>query len=159
MKRFSILGAAMLATAVLSGCTATNHDADVKAIRDIETEWNQEYVFKSLDKIVDHYAGDAVLMTPRAPASHGSAAIRNSMRALLADPALSMKFNASNIDVARSGDLAYTQGAYTLTITDPKTKEPIQDHGSYVTTYRKQPDGTWKAVADIVSSEQSLGSN
>jgi hypothetical protein len=40
-----------------------------------------------------------------------------------------------------------------MTVTDPNTKQLINDHGTYVTTWRKQPDGTWKAVADIVTSE------
>jgi hypothetical protein len=38
-------------------------------------------------------------------------------------------------------------------VTDPQTKQIVNDHGSYVTTYRKQPDGTWKAIADIATSE------
>ena len=44
-------------------------------------------------------------------------------------------------------------GTYTMTMTDSKTKKVMNDHGSYVTDYRKQPDGSWKAVADIVTSE------
>ena len=157
MKRFAILYAATLVAATLSGCN-TSHDADIKAVRDTETEWNQDYVFKNVDKILSHYADDAVLMTPGIPPSNGKAAIRNSIKELIADPALSIKFNASNIEVARSGDIAYTQGTYTLTMTDPQTKKPIHDHGSYVTTYRKQPDGSWKAVADIASSELTSSS-
>ena len=31
-------------------------------------------------------------------------------------------------------------------------KQLIADHGSYVTVYRKQADGTWKATANIASS-------
>ena len=72
---------------------------------------------------------------------------------MVSDPALSLKFHATKVEVAKSGDVAYTQGTYTLTLTDPQTKQVINDHGSYVTTYRKQPDGTWKAVADIATSE------
>jgi ketosteroid isomerase-like protein len=52
--------------------------------------------------------------------------------------------------------LGYTQGTYTLTITDPKTKKPVTDKGKYVTAYKKQADGTWKAVADMVSSDIPL---
>jgi hypothetical protein len=40
-----------------------------------------------------------------------------------------------------------------MTMTDPSSKKVIDDHGSYVTTYSKQPDGSWKAVADIATSE------
>jgi ketosteroid isomerase-like protein len=72
---------------------------------------------------------------------------------MVADPALSLKFHATKVEVAKSGDVDYTQGTYTMTVTDPKTKQLIHDHGSYVTTYRKQPDGTWKAVADIATSD------
>jgi ketosteroid isomerase-like protein len=72
---------------------------------------------------------------------------------LLTDPALSLKFQASKVEVAKSGDVAYTLGSYTMAMTDPQTKHVGNDHGSYVTTYRKQADGTWKAVADITTSE------
>jgi ketosteroid isomerase-like protein len=72
---------------------------------------------------------------------------------MTSDPAMSLQFQASKVDVAKSGDLAYTQGSYTLAITDPQTKKVVNDHGSYVTAYRKQADGSWKAVEDIVVSE------
>jgi ketosteroid isomerase-like protein len=72
---------------------------------------------------------------------------------MLADPALSLKFHSSQVEIAKAGDLAYMQGSYTMTMTDPNSKQVINDHGSYVTTYSKQPDGYWKAVADIATSE------
>jgi ketosteroid isomerase-like protein len=92
-------------------------------------------------------------MVPGSPSSHGITAVSADIRQMVADPALSLKFQSSKIDVAKSGDLGYTQGIYTMTMTDPASKAIIHDHGTYVTTYRKQPDGTWKAVADIATSE------
>jgi uncharacterized protein (TIGR02246 family) len=133
--------------------TAGNHDADVKAIQDSEAQWNQDYAAKDNDKIVAHYADDAILMVSGTPSSSGKDAIRTALEEMVADPALSLKFRATKVEVAKSGDVAYTQGTYIMTVTDPKTKQVINDHGSYVTTYRKQPDGTWKAVADIATSE------
>jgi ketosteroid isomerase-like protein len=65
---------------------------------------------------------------------------------------LALSFKASKVDVAKSGDLGYTQGTYKMTMTDPTTHKPVEDHGTYVTTYRKQADGSWKAVTDIASS-------
>jgi ketosteroid isomerase-like protein len=87
------------------------------------------------------------------PVSSGKDAIRKTIAGMLTDPALSLKFQASRVEVAKSGDIAYTQGSYTMTMTDPNTKQVVNDHGSYVTTYAKQPDGSWKAVADIATSE------
>jgi len=40
-----------------------------------------------------------------------------------------------------------------MTLTDAKRKKPVTDKGSYVTGYRKQADGSWKAVSDINVSE------
>jgi uncharacterized protein (TIGR02246 family) len=154
MKRFATLCAATALTLTAVACNdADTHDADVKAVQANETQWVQDYAAKDTDKIVAHYTDDAVLMVPGTPATSGKDAIRTSVKQMVADPALALKFQATKVDVAKSGDLAYTQGSYTLSLTDPQTKQIINDHGNYVTTYRKQPDGSWKAVADIVTSD------
>jgi uncharacterized protein (TIGR02246 family) len=151
----TLCGAAVMAF-MITGCgqtPANTHDADVKAINDNEAQWNRDYVAKDADLIASHYADDAVLMVPGMAAATGKEAIRTSMQQMMADPAMTLVFKASKVDVAKSGDLAYTQGSYTLTVTDPATHKVINDHGSYVTTYRKKADGKWKAEADIASSE------
>src|SRR5579862_8606873 len=152
--------AALFTTAVvalLTGCnemaTADNHDADIKALKDGEAQWNQDFASKDADKIAAHYTDDAVLMNPGMPASQGREAVRKTLKDMVSDPALSLKFQASQVEVAKSGDMAYTHGSYTMTMTDPATKKPINDKGSYVTVYKKQADGTWKAVQDAAISE------
>ncbi len=151
MKRLMIFCAATVLTFLATACSDT-HDADIRAIQANDAQWNQDFAAKDAAKLASHYAYNAVLMLPGSPAVSGIDAIRTSMTEMASDPALSLKFQATTTDVAKSGDLAYTQGTYTITMTDPQTKQIINDHGSYVTTYRKQPDGTWKAVADIASS-------
>jgi uncharacterized protein (TIGR02246 family) len=128
------------------------HDADVKAITDNEAQWNSDWAAKDADKVLAHYADDAVMMNPGEEPMKGKDAIKSGLGGMMADKALSLTFKATNVDVAKSGDLAYTQGDYQLTMTDPKTHKPVNDHGTYVTTYRKQADGSWKAVADIATS-------
>jgi len=128
------------------------HDAGVKAITDVETQANSDWAAKNADKLVAFYADDAVLMPPGMEPLKGKDAIKGGINGMLADKALSLTFKASRIDVAKSGDLGYTQGDYQMTMTDPKTHKAVKDHGTYVTTYRKQTDGSWKAVADIATS-------
>lgn len=152
------------ATAIALAMTACNqapapmaaapdtHDADVKALGDNETQWNQDWAAKDADKIAAHYADDAVLMVTGTEPLNGKDAIRASLKQMVDDKALSLAFHATKIDVSKSGDLGYTQGTYKLTLTDPTSHKPIEDHGTYVTTYRKQADGSWKAAADIASS-------
>ena len=154
MKRVLILCAAAAIALAVTACNDTDtHDADVKAVQANESQWNQDWLAKDSNKIVAHYADDAVLMTPDMPADHGITDVSAAIKQMVADPALNLKFQSSKIEVAKSGDIGYTQGIYTMTMTDPVTKKVISDHGSYVTTYRKQPDGTWKAVVDIATSE------
>ena len=151
--------------ALLAGCTQApqasqspdTHDADVAALKTTEAQWNKEYEAKDLEKLVAHYTDDAVLMTPFQPAVSGKDAIRAALKGLVSDPAFTLKFQASHADAARSGDVAFTQGSYALTVTDPSTKKVVNDKGSYVTVYKKQADGGWKAVSDIASSEVSPG--
>jgi uncharacterized protein (TIGR02246 family) len=154
MKAPTILCSSILIILALTGCNQlSSHDAAVKAIQDTEAQWNQDYASRDVDKIMDHYADDAVLMVPGTPISNGKAAIREGTKPMAADPAMALKFASTRVEVAKSGDLAWTQGTYTLTLTDPQSHQVINDHGSYVTTFRKQPDGSWKVVADIATSE------
>jgi len=160
MKALAAICCAAALACTMAGCHGTNdmgsapppdtHDADVKAIGDNEAQWVKHWEARDLDKIAAHYADDAVLMTPGAPAVQGKDDIRKVSEAMLKDPALMVSLQPSRIDV--SGPLAYTQGTYTLKMTDPKTHKIVEDHGSYVTTYRKQADGSWKAEADITTS-------
>jgi uncharacterized protein (TIGR02246 family) len=143
-------------TLLLAGCAQAPPDTretDTKALKDLETQWNQDFVSKDLEKLAAHYADDAVLMAPGMPSSSGKDAIRKTLKDMVSDAAMSLKFQSSKVEVAKGGDVGYTQGSYTMTMTDPHSKQVINDHGSYVTTYRKQPDGSWKAVADIATSE------
>jgi ketosteroid isomerase-like protein len=37
--------------------------------------------------------------------------------------------------------------------TNPATKQPFEDKGTYLAVYKKQADGAWKAVVDMGTSE------
>ena len=54
---------------------------------------------------------------------------------------------------AKSGDMVYSEGTYTMTVTNLKTKKAMTDKGKFMTVYTKQADGSWKAVADTFNSD------
>jgi ketosteroid isomerase-like protein len=66
-----------------------------------------------------------------------------------------MSFRPSGVAVAKSGDVAYTYGTYDLSVTGPDGK-PMTDKGKYVTVYKKQADGSWKAALDTFNSDMPL---
>jgi uncharacterized protein (TIGR02246 family) len=159
MKRIIAIG---WVTALILMAAACNRTVDLQtdgaqAIQNTETQWNHDYVSRDPDKIVAYYADNAVLMAPGMPPSIGKDSIRTTIHEMVSDPALTLKFHAAKIEVAQSGDLGYAQGSYTMTMTDPHTNKIVADRGSYVTTYHKESDGQWKAVADIATSEVPPG--
>jgi len=148
---------------VLAGCASTPPAATVDTateeakIRDMETNEVKNFAAKDADKLMSFYADDATLITPGAPAFKGKDAIKGALSMLLADPNLKLEFSAQRVEIGKSGDVAFTQGTYTMTVSDPKTKKPVNDKGSYVTGYKKQADGNWKAISDINTSELPPG--
>ena len=128
--------------------------ADEQAIREIEKDWSNTFGTKDVERLVSFYADDAALMAAGEPGVSGKEAIRASMGKLMAMPGLSLSFQTAKVDVARSGDLAYAQGTFAMTMDGAKKGVSLSDKGKYVTVYRKQADGQWKAVADIFNSDQ-----
>ena len=127
--------------------------ADEKTIRDGEIEWVKEWSAKDVEKITSHYADEAILMAPGIPAMKGKAAIRAGLTEVLKDPNFTLTFSAADAEVSKAGDIAYVRGVYTNGMTDQKSKKPVTEKGNYVTVYKKQADGSWKAVQDINTSE------
>ena len=74
---------------------------------------------------------------------------------MFALPGIALTFQPSKVEVARSGDIAYTYGTYTMNLSDPKG-QPLTDRGKYVTVYKKQAGGEWKAVVDIFNTDTPL---
>jgi ketosteroid isomerase-like protein len=60
------------------------------------------------------------------------------------------------VKASKGGDMVYTIGTYTQTMTNPKTKKPMTDTGKYITIYTKQADGSWKAEADTFNSDLTM---
>ena len=152
--------AAFALAVILAGCQQAppppapdTHDADVKAIRDLDTAAAQAIAAKDLDKVTAFYADDASVLWPDAPVANGMAAIKAALKPMLADKNNSLTSVPEKVDVAKSGDLGYSQDAFTITFTDPKTKKVLTMKGKGVLVFKKQADGSWKIVADIANED------
>jgi len=161
-KSLAILGAASLVVSV-SACqkyeskaggnaaaTAVDTTAVTDAIKADEKKWNEDFHAKNLDALLAHYAPDAVAVFPGAPSVTGDG-LRKTYEDALKDANFDVSFSSDKIDA--SGDLAYARGHFTEKYTDPATKQAKSDGGSYITVYKKQADGSWKAVEDFTAVE------
>ena len=156
-----MLSACCMAAWALSGCTQTDQQGTAQAaavdvnaiadeIRQIEARWVSEYASGDADGLVAHYSPDATLMQPGVPAVRGVDRIASAMADAIKDGA-AFSINTEKVEVAKSGDWAYSRGTYTLAATNRGNKLDGRHTGSYVTIYKKQDDGSWKAVEDITT--------
>ena len=104
---------------------------------------------KASAKVNSYYAPDAVIATSGRPAARGGEAVSKAINDDIADPNFKMSLSNEKTEVAGSGDLAYRRGAFTITYTNPQTKQAENAAGTYLTVFKKQPDGSWKVVEDF----------
>lgn len=144
-----------LSTFITSGCTPGAKAADPaqieQAIRAKEADWVKAYKAKDVDALASQYSEDAALGGPGEALATSSADRRKALEALTSDANFALDFAADRVLVAQSGDLASSRGHYSITTTDAKTNKPVTSSGTYLTVYKKDKDGSWKAVEDFIT--------
>ncbi len=151
----SLIGAELL---MLSSFASANEPAkqqssDLRAegesaIRALNVRWIASAQAKDLDKAISFYADDASFYPPGGPVAIGKEAIRKAWAELLATSGLDLRWSASKIEVAHSGDMALESGTFVLKMNNSEGK-PVTMTGNYVVGWKKQQDRTWKVVADM----------
>jgi ketosteroid isomerase-like protein len=84
--------------------------ANEKALRDADSAWSKAASALDVNRTVSYYADDASMFPPNAPLATGREAIRRAWTNLLVG--YSGSWQATKVDVARGGDLAYIMGTY-----------------------------------------------
>jgi ketosteroid isomerase-like protein len=124
---------------------ATSIPAPVDAarmIRDMDEEFMRNLRARDVTRLVEQfYADDARLLPPGKPELTGKAAILEAWNGMLAGGLEALELDTHHIDA--SGELAYGVGTYRLTMNATLSR------GKYVVVYRRRPDGSYRAVADI----------
>ena len=162
MIRNLSLGLCLVLAVSALGCSTTpapvpdTRAADLQAVKDVETAWVKDVATKDPDKWASYFTDDGSGLYPGGPTLNGKAAVKAAMTPVMADPNFSLTFQSTRSVASKGGDMVYSQGTYVMTMTDPKTKKPMTDKGKYLTAYMKQPDGSWKAIADTFNSDSPM---
>ena len=155
--------AALLSVSVVLAACERSENVDSarieRQLRDNEAKWQQAYGSRDVGTIANAYAEDAALANPGAPLITEPAARRQAISEFVSDPNFKLQFAADRVQVAASGDLAYTRGHFTVQSTDPESKKPHTDNGNYLTVWQKQGDGGWRAIEDFVTPGPPSGAS
>jgi len=119
----------------------------LKADRDFATA----VAARGVDAWVAAFATDGI-QVGESGVIQGSAAIRQHMTAALADPKVLLDWQPVSAVVASSNDLGYTIGKWQVRVR--AHPDSVLSHGNYVTIWRKQANGSWKAAVDIGNPEK-----
>jgi ketosteroid isomerase-like protein len=122
-----------------------------RAIDSAETRFSTALMKGDTAGINSVYADDAVILPPNMKAQRGRAGLSQMHAAMLANvtyPAVSLKSE----DLIVSGDYGIERGSFRMTI-QPKVGKPMEDVGKFISIWKKQPDGSWKMIRDMFSSD------
>jgi len=155
MRMTTPFASALLSALMVAACSQAPPPAvpdtrasDEQAIRDLIASSSQTSPNKNPEEFFAFYDPDASLLMPDAPILTGLPAIKQALETAFTDSSLAIDVRTTKVEVARSGDYGYAQGTVVQKATNPRTRKIETRDGKWVTVFKKDADGSWKAVAD-----------
>ncbi|MCB0669614.1 MAG: DUF4440 domain-containing protein [Saprospiraceae bacterium] len=136
-------------TVILSGaCVREAPEASEvrEEIRMVESAFNAAVAEKGIHQGFLDFAADDAILIRNSQAIEGKAAIA-SHYSKSSDTGQILTWSPRKIEVARSGELAYSFGDFTYIIQDSLDHRDTLT-GNFCTIWKMQPDGSWKFVVD-----------
>lgn len=128
-----------------------SNQSDVEAINELYDQWCISVNAGDLDQFMSLWADDAILMNPDTPAIFGKEQIRASYQPLFEQFNIAVDIYGET-EVQVSGDLAFSRGTGTLTLT-PKGEGPTTfSDAKWLDILKRQADGSWKVYCDCVTN-------
>lgn len=151
MKNFLLL---LIITTCLFSCFTQKPKIDLVDIKmsmmDADRAFSKMSELKGMKAaFMEYIDSNGVLLRPNARPIIGGEAIFYISQG--EDTSYTMTWDPKGGNVAQSGDMGYTYGIYSI---KPKDSETVQ-YGTYVSIWKKQPDGKWKFILD--SGNEGVG--
>ena len=131
---------------------ARNIDEAGLVLAKLDDAWSEAAATRDAAKVAAFYAEDAIAYPPNAPIAIGRGAAQKVWASYFAEPSFNISWKSDHAEVAASGDLGFTAGAYIATYNGPNGKS-VTEHGKFLCTWRKQADGTWLAAHDMWNAD------
>ena len=157
MSKLGPLTVMVFAAAAAFACTAQPKvDAAIEeaAIRRTDAEWLAASTARDLERVLPFWSDHATILSPGAPAIVGKEAIRRYVSGAFATPGFSISWKTEKVEVSQSGDIAYSIGTDRISYAAADGKSVAADNRS-VAIWKKQPDGSWKCILDVMNPAES----
>jgi uncharacterized protein (TIGR02246 family) len=157
MIRLRLL-AIVLASAAVQGCSGSKVviPADEEAaVRRTDAAWLAVAAAHDVNRTLPFWADDATIMVPGAPPVVGKEAIRKYVADSFSIPGFSISWKTEKVEVSQSGDLAFSTGTNVVSFNGPDGKVVTQN-GNSAAVWKKEPDGSWKCILDVMTPAPDL---
>jgi len=125
---------------------------EAKVLTKLDDDWSKVAATKDAEKTVAFYTDDAIVYPPNEAAAVGRAAAKKVWASYFALPDFAMTWKTTHAEASASGDLGYTTGTYEFSAKGADGK-PFTEKGKYACVWKKQKDGSWKAIHDMWNSD------
>ena len=156
VKRSYSLLVALAASAVLlliiPALAGDSMSDEAKALAKLDDAWSAAAASKDVEKVASFYAEDAVAYPPNEPVCVGRAAAKKVWAAYFADASFKISWKSTHAEVSKGGDLGFTSGPYEASYKGPDGAA-INEKGKFLCVWKKQGDGSWKAIHDMWNTD------
>jgi len=146
MRKFGVVALLLLASTIALGGSKKSQEQERQAIAKTEADFEKARAERGLEGWLSFFADDTADFVRGESFTFTKEEMRNHLEKTF-DPADQLTWRPVKIDVAASGDLAYSLGTWQLKGKNSEGKDVTQT-GKYITVWKKQKDGSWKVVAD-----------
>jgi ketosteroid isomerase-like protein len=144
-----LVGVTVLLTTCAGGQTFTGK---AKAVADTDLAWSAAFHAGNLDQVMDFIFPDASVLAPNLPIATGKEQIAAAFKPFISIPKLDFLWKPVHVEVAPSGDVAFSDGTYSMSYPGPGGKLVV-DNGKYLTIWRLDKSGKWKVVRDMFNTD------
>lgn len=141
---------------LLTSISCNQQDVDVnkegEKLMQLSKEWSKSASSRDVEKTLSFWTDDAVVISAGQPILKGKNAIRQMVEGSYKNPSFKISWEPKSAEISKSGDLGYLIEDSQITTND-STGKPVTQHFKSVTIWKKQADGTWKNVVDVMSPE------
>ena len=130
--------------------------ADERARAEIDSlgrKWEEAANTAQVERLVEIYAPDAVILPPGGPVIEGSETIRELFRQEFERFDTKLAFTTQEIEVA--GDMAYRRGRYVWRGTPRLSGQTVETTNKFLEIWKRQPDGSWRIAVDMWNPAES----
>jgi ketosteroid isomerase-like protein len=150
MKKKGFIALTLLA---ITGCNqAIDTKTEGEKLMQVSREWSKSAVERNVEKTVSYWSEDAIVLSAGQPDLKGKKAIRQMVEGSFNIPGFQISWEPKSAEISKSGDIGYLIEDTHITAND-STGKPVTKYYKSVTVWKKQTDGSWKNVVDVMSPE------